>query len=88
MRRIPSLRAGEAAPTRLAGPHLLGRSAAPRRGADTRGEEGPLAGKNLERVENHLSQWYGWAVFFPTTSIYGRTDPPQPGNPFDTERPH
>jgi hypothetical protein len=48
-----------------------------------RGEEGPLAGKTLTTVENHLSQWYGWAAFFPNTSIYGRKDPPQPGNPFD-----
>lgn len=46
-------------------------------------EEGPLAGKSLERLENHLSQWYGWSAYFPDTSIYGRTDPPQPGNPFE-----
>src|SRR5579871_38565 len=42
------------------------------------GEEGPLAGKALPRLNNHLSQWYGWAASFPDTSIYGRTDPPQP----------
>jgi hypothetical protein len=46
------------------------------------GEQGPLAGKTLSRMDNHLSQWYGWAAYFPDTSIYGRTDPPQPGNPF------
>jgi hypothetical protein len=45
--------------------------------------EGPLAGKQLAVVENHLSQWYGWAAFFPETTIFGRTDPPQPGNPFE-----
>lgn len=48
-----------------------------------KGEEGPLAGKTLTAVENHLSQWYGWAAFFPDTSIYGRTDAPQPGDPFE-----
>jgi hypothetical protein len=47
-----------------------------------RGEEGPLAGKSLTPVENHLSQWYGWAAYFPNTTIYGRTDPPKPGDPF------
>lgn len=47
-----------------------------------RGEKGPLAGKMLPRIDNHLSQWYGWVAYFPETSIYGRTDPPQPGNPF------
>jgi hypothetical protein len=49
-----------------------------------RGEQGPLAGKVLPRIDNHLSQWYGWAAYFPDTSIYGRTDPPQPGNPFSS----
>jgi len=46
-------------------------------------EEGTLAGKSLARIENHLSQWYGWSAYFPDTSIYGRKDPPQPGNPFE-----
>lgn len=46
-------------------------------------DEGPLAGKSLERLENHLSQWYGWAAYYPETSLYGRDDPPQPGNPFE-----
>ena len=46
-------------------------------------EEGALAGKSLERLENHLSQWYGWSAYFPDTTIYGRTDAPQPGNPFE-----
>jgi hypothetical protein len=36
-----------------------------------RGEKGPLAGKMLPRVENHLSQWYGWVAYFPETSIFG-----------------
>lgn len=48
-----------------------------------KGEEGALAGKTLDRLENHLSQWYGWAAYFPETTLYGRTDPPQPGIPFD-----
>lgn len=52
-----------------------------------KGEEGPLAGKTLEHIENHLSQWYGWVAYFPETTIYGRTDPPQPGDPFaDAEK--
>lgn len=46
-----------------------------------RGESGPLAGKQLTPVESHLSQWYGWAAFYPETTIYGRTDPPQPVDP-------
>lgn len=46
------------------------------------GEEGALAGKKLQRLDSHLSRWYGWAASFPDTSIYGRNDPPQPGNPF------
>ena len=49
-------------------------------------EEGPLQGKRLERLDSHLSQWYGWAASFPDTSLYGRSDPPQPGNPFEEER--
>lgn len=49
-------------------------------------EEGPLAGKSLARLDNHLSQWYGWSAFFPDTTIYGRTDAPQPGNPFDEKK--
>jgi hypothetical protein len=44
-------------------------------------EEGPLAGKSLTVVENHLSQWYGWSAYFPETTIYGRTDAPQPVDP-------
>ncbi|HEX8235730.1 MAG TPA: DUF3179 domain-containing protein [Abditibacteriaceae bacterium] len=35
-------------------------------------EAGPLAGKSLTRVDNHLSQWYGWAAFFPDTTIFGQ----------------
>ncbi len=45
------------------------------------GEEGPLMGSQLERLDNHLSQWYGWAASFPDTSIYGRKDPPRPTKP-------
>lgn len=46
------------------------------------GEEGPLAGKSLERMDCHLSQWYGWSAYFPDTTIFGRSDPPKPGDPF------
>src|SRR5262249_18266477 len=35
-----------------------------------RGEEGPLAGRQLRRVDSHLSQWYGWVSYFPQTTIY------------------
>ena len=45
-------------------------------------EAGPLKGRALERLDSHLSQWYGWAASFPDTGIYGRSDPPQPDNPF------
>lgn len=51
-------------------------------------EEGPMKGKNLPVLRNHLSQWYGWVAYYPETSIYGRTDPPQTENGFpdpDTE---
>lgn len=46
------------------------------------GMEGMLAGKTLERLNNHLSQWYGWYAYFPDTTIYGRSDAPQPGELF------
>jgi hypothetical protein len=42
------------------------------------GEDGPQKGKALERLDSHLSQWYGWVAYFPDTSIYGRDDAPQP----------
>ena len=48
-----------------------------------KGEAGPLAGKILDRIDNHLSQWYGWFAYFPDTTIYGRSDAPQPGNSFE-----
>ena len=48
-----------------------------------KGEEGPLAGKSLLRLPNHLSQWYGWVAYFPQTTIYGRADPPQTITPID-----
>ena len=48
------------------------------------GEQGPLAGKVLDPVDAHLSQWYGWYATFPETTIYGRTDAPQPGDPFSS----
>ena len=45
------------------------------------GEAGPLAGKTLRPLDNHLSQWYGWSAFFPDTTLFGSTASPQPGNP-------
>jgi hypothetical protein len=38
-------------------------------------EAGPLKGKSLTRLDNHLSQWYGWAAFFPDTTIYSAQTP-------------
>lgn len=35
-------------------------------------EEGPLAGKELRRLDSHMSQWYGWVSYFPQTTIYGQ----------------
>jgi hypothetical protein len=39
---------------------------------------GPLKSRSLARLDSHLSQWYGWVAYFPDTSIFGRSDPPQP----------
>lgn len=36
-------------------------------------EEGPLAGKEMPRIDSHMSQWYGWVSYFPQTTIYGQT---------------
>jgi hypothetical protein len=36
------------------------------------GIDGKLKGKSLKRLENHLSQWYGWAAYFPETTIYSK----------------
>lgn len=33
-------------------------------------EEGPLAGRQLRRLDCHMSQWYGWVSYFPQTTIY------------------
>jgi len=38
--------------------------------------EGPLKGKHLVRAAGTLSEWYGWAAFYPQTSIY--SDGPAP----------
>ncbi|HLK58750.1 MAG TPA: DUF3179 domain-containing (seleno)protein [Chthonomonadaceae bacterium] len=35
--------------------------------------EGPLAGKELLRLDSHRSQWYGWVSYFPRTTIYGQS---------------
>ncbi len=45
------------------------------------GEEGPLAGKTLQHIDNHLSQWYGWSAYFPETTLFGSAAPPQSGDP-------
>lgn len=38
-----------------------------------RAVDGPLAGRQLRRLDNHMSQWYGWVSYFPHTSIYGQS---------------
>jgi hypothetical protein len=40
-------------------------------------EAGPLVGKDLQRIDSHLSQWYGWVAYFPETSIYGQAGSPK-----------
>lgn len=42
-----------------------------------RAQSGSLKGRSLTRLEGHLSEWYGWAAYFGSTTIYGRTDPPK-----------
>jgi hypothetical protein len=39
-----------------------------------RAEAGPLTGKELPRVDSHMSQWYGWVSYFPETTVYGQDD--------------
>jgi hypothetical protein len=80
----------EARKTDAGGLAYYDRETSSRWNIEGRAEEGPLLGSTLNRLENHLSQWYGWAAYFPETTIYGRSEPPQPGNPFDdppAERP-
>jgi hypothetical protein len=33
--------------------------------------EGPLAGKQLERIKSTIVFWFGWVDFHPDTLIYG-----------------
>jgi hypothetical protein len=40
-----------------------------------KGVAGLLAGKQLGRVDSHMSQWYGWVAYFPETSIYKMDSP-------------
>jgi hypothetical protein len=39
------------------------------------GLEGALAGKRLPRVNGTISEWYGWAAYFPQTSVFGTNKP-------------
>lgn len=34
--------------------------------------DGPRAGTSLQFVTSFVTEWYGWAAYYPTTSIYGR----------------
>jgi hypothetical protein len=62
------------------GPKIFDKETGTRWNIEGRGEEGPLKGRSLARLNSHLSQWYGWVAYFPETGIYGRTDPPQSEN--------
>jgi len=33
---------------------------------------GPLAGRSLQFVTSFVTEWYGWAAYYPESSIYGR----------------
>jgi hypothetical protein len=33
--------------------------------------EGPLAGKQLDRVKSTIIFWFGWVDFHPDTLVYG-----------------
>lgn len=33
---------------------------------------GPLAGAQLQFVTSFVTEWYGWAAYYPSTEIYGR----------------
>ena len=50
------------------------------------GEEGPMKGKELTRLDSHLSQWYGWVAYFPETSVYGHSGAPEPTSPAEAEK--
>ncbi len=41
-------------------------------------EEGSLKGMELQRIDSHNSQWYGWVSYFPETTIYTRPITPKP----------
>jgi hypothetical protein len=36
--------------------------------------EGPLEGKELERVKSTSSFWFGWVDFYPNTELYGASE--------------
>ncbi|HLJ57494.1 MAG TPA: DUF3179 domain-containing (seleno)protein [Chthonomonadaceae bacterium] len=40
-----------------------------------RAEAGPLSGRQLPRFDSHMSQWYGWASYFPGTTVFGQAVP-------------
>lgn len=76
----------EAKPGAGGEPQFFDKETGSRWNIEGRAEAGPLAGKQLTSLAGNLSQWYGWSAYFPQTSIYGRTDAPQPGDPFAAER--
>jgi hypothetical protein len=42
-----------------------------------KGMAGPLAGKQMPRLNCHMSEWYGWSAYFPQTTIWGMKTPPE-----------
>jgi hypothetical protein len=55
-------------------PEFYDKETGTRWNVEGKAEEGPLAGRQLARIESHMSQWYGWASYFPQTTIYGQNN--------------
>ena len=55
---------------------LYDRETGSRWNIEGKSEEGKLMGKKLSPLLSHLSEWYGWAGYFPQTSVFGKNEPP------------
>ena len=55
-------------------PEFYDKETGTRWSVEGKAEEGPLAGRQLTRFDSHMSQWYGWASYFPQTTIYGQNN--------------
>jgi hypothetical protein len=42
---------------------------------------GTWAGRELTRLDSYMSEWYGWASYFPQTTIYGQGNRPPANSP-------